>query len=432
MAGMAGVGQVRLAVTIIATAGGYVVARLTGVGDLSHSSIYLYAATSMLAIGLYGSTYAISLPEARRSVHTVVAAVTVGVFAKSLVISGLMFVLFRQPIVLVLGVAVAQIDPLSVAALNSGSSMSARAKSILAAWASFDDPVTVLVTIYAAMFALRALGGRATAAFGVSTHDGVLGYLSNLGANLAFAGVVGTIWLLARSAGRRRWLASPQSASLPPAAATTRWSEHDWRYRLAAWQGAAIGILAVLAAIAVWRFWLLGLALVGRIFRPRVLAAWLERAVRAAFVLVAVVLGMFLAHGIDVVPGVVLGVAAFGAQALVSVPLTRKLARNDRVKLALAQQNGVTAILLALLLQPMFPQSTAIVGPAILTVNVLHLAANSLWGRRPVGVTNRQDRRRSASECGRSARNRDRGAIAGGPVYTAGEAVECVPHVGPT
>lgn len=439
---VARIGHIGLAahigLVVCATAIGYVVARLTGLNDLSHSSTYLYAATSMLAIGLYGSTYAISLPDARRNVNTVVAAVTVGVLAKSLVISGLTYLLFRQPIFLVLGVAVAQIDPLSAAALTSRSSMSSRAKVILAAWASFDDPMTVLITIYAAMFSLKALRSHSGASFGLSASDSVLGYLANLGANLAFAGIVGTIWLLARSVGRRGWLAYHRPARTSSVAGTGQSPTSGRRQSHVAWQGAAAGILTVLAAIAVWRFWMLGLAMLGLIFRPRVLADWLERTVRIAFVLASVVLGMFLAHGIDVVYGIVLGAVAFGAQALVSVPLTGKLARNDRVKLALVQQNGVTAILLALLLQPNFPQATAIVGPAILTINVVHLVANSLWDSQPAIIARRLNGLRRAHDDDleparvASASSRDRSAVASGTVYAAGEAVEGVPHVRPT
>src|ERR1017187_2762654 len=204
LAGLARPAPARFALTLLIAVLGYIVAKIVGTGDLSRSSVYLYAATALLAVGLYGSTHGISLAEARRSVRTVVAAVTLGVLGKSVLISGVMFLLFHRPVYLVLGVAVAQIDPLSVAAMNRRSGMSKRARTILTAWASFDDPVTVLITIYAAIFALRALGGHAHAAYGVSSNTGALGYFLNVGANLAFAGSFCGICMLANAARRRR------------------------------------------------------------------------------------------------------------------------------------------------------------------------------------------------------------------------------------
>lgn len=390
-AGKSGVAGSRLALTIVAGVAGYLVARLAGMTDLRHSSFYLYSATSLLAIGLYGSTYSISVTDVRRGFRTVIAAVTVGVLAKSVLISGVMFLLFRQPVFLVLGVAVAQIDPLSVAVMNRRSSMSAQAKSILAAWASFDDPVTVLITTYMMIFAFQALGGRASVAYRLPVHEGVLGSLAGLGVNLGFAMLVCGTWMLVHAALRRRLSTDPVRAALRAADSSQGpLTREQWR------RVVAVGIFAGLVMLAVWQFWMLGLALIGLVVRPRVLGAWLERAVRVAFVLAAIVLGMSLAHGIDVIGGVLLGAAAFAAQALVSLPLTRRLPHRDRIQLALAQQNGVTAIILALLLQPLFPQATAIVGPAVLTINALYLITNALWDRQSASALARGSDRRLA------------------------------------
>ena len=77
-------------------------------------------------------------------------------------------------------------------------------------------------------------------------------------------------------------------------------------------------------------------------------------------------------RGIDPVSGLVLGLAAFSAQAVVAAALTRGLPRSDRVGLALAQQNGITAIILALWIEKTYPGAVAILGPAIVVVNLLH------------------------------------------------------------
>jgi hypothetical protein len=92
-------------------------------------------------------------------------------------------------------------------------------------------------------------------------------------------------------------------------------------------------------------------------------------------------LGLLLTGGVEVVHGIVLGAAAFASQAMVAPVIARRLERVDRACLALGQQNGVTAIILALSLQPSFPRAVGIVAPAIVTVNVLHTVSNALWLR---------------------------------------------------
>jgi hypothetical protein len=79
---------------------------------------------------------------------------------------------------------------------------------------------------------------------------------------------------------------------------------------------------------------------------------------------------------------VVLGVAAYAAQVVVALLLTiPKVWRGDRARLALGQQNGLTAIILALLLEPNFPGTIAVVAPAIIVVNLLHALCNGLYDR---------------------------------------------------
>lgn len=50
----------------------------------------------LLAVGLYASTYGIVLQEAQRHLKLVVAAVTIGVFAKAALIGGLLVAVFHE------------------------------------------------------------------------------------------------------------------------------------------------------------------------------------------------------------------------------------------------------------------------------------------------------------------------------------------------
>ncbi|MFF3248660.1 hypothetical protein ACFYWY_34115 [Streptomyces sp. NPDC002870] len=331
-----------------------------GTGSLSDSPAYLFLTTLLLAVGLYGSTSDISLSEARNDLRLLLLAVTVGVIAKAALIALVFWSALSEPAYLILAVAVAQIDPLSVAALRDTSRMSPRGKAVLSVWASFDDPVTVLLTAYTAPIALRALdGSAATGGMGITTGADLLDYAAQLGGNAALVAVAAVAWLMLRRTG---------------GADPFRWSRTA--------QTVAVLLLLALVATAAGFALMLGVAVIGLFFRPRVLQRHIGKITQGAYVVAAFTLGLLLINGIDLVQGMVLGVAAYGAQIVVGSVLARKLDRTDRVALALGQQNGVTAIILALSLQPMFPEAVAIVAPAILTVNCLHFAANAVWNHR--------------------------------------------------
>jgi hypothetical protein len=167
---------------------GLLAARVLGIERLEQSGFYLWTVAALVAAGLYASTFSIDLNDVRASLSLIVRAITVGVVLKAVLI-GVAIVLFsRQERLLPLGVVMAQIDPLSVAAMNDNPRMSERAKSILAAWASFDDPVTVLLTFYVTGLTLLS---PITALNSTKSSEGeVLSYLFDLSLNLALAAVV--------------------------------------------------------------------------------------------------------------------------------------------------------------------------------------------------------------------------------------------------
>jgi hypothetical protein len=342
----------RLLAFLAVVAAGTTAARLLGLDEISDTRPYLLGAAALLAIGLFSSTTGISIPEARANVKVIVIAVTLGVLAKTALIAAVMYVLFHQTKYVLLGMAVAQIDPLSVAAIRARSGMSPRAETILYGWASFDDPMTALITVYAlSWFIVGADVGR----------DGVL---PQLALNAAFVTVAYVVWRVTGGRGRR-----------PPADARAARSAH--RRRLAAQVAALVSMMVV----AVSQFLMLAVATTGLFFRPR-LGAWLRWVTTVAYWTAAFALGLVVSEGLDLAAGAALGFAAFGSQIIVSWVITRRLPRDDRVDLALAHQNGITAIILALLLEPSMPGSVAVVAPAIVVVNILHGMSNSVWNLR--------------------------------------------------
>jgi len=314
------------------------------IGTLSHSPAYRIGAYLLLAIGLYGATYGIDLHQAAKDRNIIIAAVTVGVIVKAVLIGVTLALAWQNPLFLILGVAVAQVDPLSVAALMSDQRMSIRARNVLAAWSSFDDPFTVILSIYAAAVAVNT--------FGIGNHpptndNPALIYALDLGGNIALAGIAYGIWKLI---GNRPVL---QYAAL----------------------------LAFLA-VAVTTGWMLAIAIIGLFARPRHLNAAIGHITQAALYTATIGLGFLLIDGVQIWQGLTLGATAYLAHIAVAAILTRGMPRPDRWHLALAQQNGITAIILALTLQIQFDQAVGVIAPAIITVNLIHTVANHLYDRR--------------------------------------------------
>ena len=313
------------------------------------SPVFFVAASSLLAVGLFSSTFSIRCLQ-RRDLGVVLVAVTVGVLLKAALIGAVMFLAFRNPAYLLLGPVMAQIDPLSVAALRASSRLSERGRAVLAAWSSFDDPVTSVVVILAAGVVVRWTPGAGSGPGLALVAPG-----SGLGGNLALL-----------VAGALAWWGL--NALLPR-------RDADGEER-PVFTVVAVAVLLALAAAAVGWFLMLGLAAVGLFFRPRI-DQNLQRATAVAFALAAVLLGVVAGSGVRLLPGLVLGAATYVAQVAAAVVVARALPRPDRVRLALAQQSGITAIILALLVEPVFPSTVAVVAPAIVVVNILHVLANT-------------------------------------------------------
>jgi hypothetical protein len=333
----------------VAVAGaGCLVGAWTRLDIRAGGGFYGWLTSALLAVGLYGSAGGISRPQARGDVYRIVVAITFGVLVKAAFIAGVLALAFPgDPQYLVLAVAMAQIDPLSVSAMLESRGMSSRAKSLLAAWASFDDPVTTVLVVILGSMVLQGTGGIAA-----DTKT----YAATLVGNLALLAAAALVWLAVRRRG-------PADA---PVGGTRRAMQ--------------IVALVALLAVAAWQFLMLGLALSALFFRPA-LGRLLGRATGAALLVATFLLGVLLAQGADFAVGAVLGLATFTAQILVGAAVSVGFSHRDRASLCLSQQNGITAIILALLLEPRLPRAVAIVAPAILTVNVLHLASNGLLSR---------------------------------------------------
>ncbi|MBM7776102.1 hypothetical protein JOD54_006306 [Actinokineospora baliensis] len=340
-----------LGITVVCWA----LADLIGVAGVHTAAGYHLFVMALLAVGLYGSTRGIVLSELRGNIGVVVLAVTVGVLAKTALIAGVMYLVDSRPVSLILGVAVAQIDPLSVAA-TMNRRMSERAKAILSAWAAFDDPVTVLLVVYLSAFALGTPG---------VLSSGLADFGTSLLYNAIFAVAAAALWTLYVRYGR------PRMSGLLAFLATL--------------------VVLGFAVVAVTQGLMLGVALAGLVVRPfeghARAEGVVEKTLTGALLLAGVALGVVLAGAVGqgslglLLKGMLLGLTAFVAQIAVGSLIASRLSRYDRWCLALSQQNGLTAIVLSLLLETSFPGTVAVVAPAIVVTYLLFTVSRHILDR---------------------------------------------------
>ena len=318
---------------VLAIALGGMTASIFELSNITQSSLYTHFTYALLAIGLYGCVFTINLRELNQNRQIVLGAITVGVFLKTVIIGAILYFFIKDNIAFLLGVAVAQIDPLSVAALlnRETSYLSERAKAILGAWSSFDDPVTVILSLYILSIVLQS--SNAWLSFQLFVQSSAINLL-----------VASGIYVI-----------------------------HQFTKR---WAGIQLLLLLISLFIGIYFRLMLAVALTGLFLRPAI-TQLLSKVVDGAFYTALLLLGLVLINGISPINGAIMAFAAVVAQIIVSIILTRKLHWRDRLHIALAQQNGITAIILALLFETTYTGVVAVVAPAILLINLIHFVSNS-------------------------------------------------------
>ena len=314
------------------------IASVIDISDLPRQPYYDTFTYTLLAVGLYGSVYGIHLSELKNHTKIVLRAVTIGVLLKTVIIGLALYLVSGNAAAFLLGLTVAQIDPLSVANLIQGgetTKLSPRARTILSAWSSFDDPMTVLLSIYALYFFIPQNG----------TGDllgSILPFFIGLGQNLLFA--LATYFIY-------KYIKKNFTASI---------------------------ILLIACFVAAVAFqWMLGIAIIGLFLRPEIKK--LPLIISGAFYIAVLLLGFLLVNGVFWLQGLALGVGAIIAQIIVGLLLTRDLPRDERLYLAFAQQNGITAMILALFFERDLSSTVGIVAPAIIFINLGYYFFNSTF-----------------------------------------------------
>jgi hypothetical protein len=304
----------------------------------------------LLGVGLITGTFGINVKEMNRQDWKLLAwAVTVGVLSKALIIGGIYFMLTGNLIGWVVGMSMAQMDPLSTTALLEGSNLSVRARNLLSGWAAGDDPFTV-----AAVVAMALVQRLFEVNFGIplsnlDVHD-IGGFTAYSVQNFALMATI--VFLFQRA----------------------------YRGTMTARIVLVLGFMAAAVVIGATWYWMFGIALVGLFMRPtdehvynKVLGI-LEKCSNAAFTVAAIIIGALIwLHGVNLWLGIAVGTAAYLSQMIVTPPLAygRGLPREDRQRLGRAHQNGLTASLLGL-----STGTITVILPAIVTTHVLHFLFN--------------------------------------------------------
>ena len=302
------------------------------------TQFFQWFASFALVIGLYGSVIGIDLPAIRQRKWLAIIIITIAVPLQILATGGLMYLIYPFGLSWLLAVAIDQIDPLSTATLlGDKDKMSDEAKAILRVWASFDDPVTVLFGFFVL---LPLVSGQAP---GVAGHGA---YFTGLALNLLPALA---LWLL-------------------------------YRYtRLLQTRRSALVLLAIVLLYAFFTESYLLAAIAGLLLRP-IPEAYFAKAIQWLYYSIVFVVGMAIySYGIDLRLGLLLAVVEF----FVVQPLTAIILFNgtasDVFRVAYAQQNGLTTLLMGIAFESLGIQVLHILLPAILIINLFNLGVNKLF-----------------------------------------------------
>ena len=113
------------------------------------------------------------------------------------------------------------------------------------------------------------------------------------------------------------------------------------------------------------------MAITGLFLRPKI-DRLVNVSVKICFAVALFLIGMHLISGLEVMWGFIVGLSVVFAQIATVILFMRAMSVRDRAYLACSQQNGITAIILALLFETQNVAVAGIVAFAILVINLVH------------------------------------------------------------
>jgi hypothetical protein len=329
----------QLAIFLALTAVGWVAGYFTNINPIEETFFPTFAAFA-LTLGLYGSVAGIDLEAIRSRRFVAIIVITVAVPLQILVAGGLMYLIYPVGISFLLAVALTQIDPLSVdTLLKDKERMSNEAKGLLRVWASFDDPVTVL---FGFLILLPLVTGQTAASAGFGTSELVLYLLLNTIPALL-------IWLV------KRYTAVLDNQIM-----------------------AIIVLVAVLALAFTTQSYLLA-AIVGLLLHP-IPNEYLTAVISVFYYFIVFIVGMSIfSYGVDLRLGFLIAIVEFWVIQPATTLLVFNGKTHDVLRIAFAQQNGLTTLLMGIAFQSLGIPVLHILLPGIVFVNLFNLIVNRIY-----------------------------------------------------
>jgi NhaP-type Na+/H+ or K+/H+ antiporter len=298
---------------------------------LINSNYFDTFSSAALAIGIYASVYGIDKEKLLQHIEIIFSVVTIGVIIKISIIGGLLFLITGHQLSFLIATIIAQIDPLSVASLQHKNKLSTDGKTILQSWASFDDPMTIIISLWLAMFLLVDVNSNMN---DIVQHAAAIFY-ENIG--LAIVSFI-----------------------------ICRLLNYKYTYLV-------IFVVSIIISIIFELF--LGLAIIALFVRPSI-DDFIDKTVLIALLSVSFVTGILIASGVNIYLGILLGVLTVISQIIVSYMFTSKLTKEDKTRLSFAHQSGITAISLALYFSRSDDEIIGIISIAIIFINIFYLLSN--------------------------------------------------------
>ena len=329
----------QLASFLALTAVGWVAGYVTNINPIEETFFPTFAAFA-LTLGLYGSVAGIELEAIRNQRLVALIVVTVAVPLQILAAGGLMYLIYPAGISFLIAVALTQIDPLSVdTLLKDKEKMSDEAKGLLRVWASFDDPITVL---FGFLILLPLVTEQTAASAGFD------------GTALVWYVLLNTVPALLI------WLAKKYTAVFDNQPI------------------ALIVLVSVLALAFLTQSYLLA-AIVGLLLRP-IPNDYLTAVISVFYYLIVFIVGMAIfSYGVDLRLGFLIAVIEFWVIQPATTIFVFNGKTHDVLRIAFAQQNGLTTLLMGIAFQSLGIPVLHILLPGIVFVNIFNLVVNRVY-----------------------------------------------------
>lgn len=315
---------------------GVAISYLFNINNIENSKYITSISDIALAIGLYGSVYGIDVESLKKNLNIVFSAISIGVILKISIIGGILWLYMQTPVAFLLAAIIAQIDPLSISALEKSKNLSKDGETILRAWSSFDDPITIIVSLWLASFVYI----NTSVSFSEIVSDAAITFYYNI----IMAVIVYFLWRFLR----------------PLNKAITCFS-----------------LLFISFILTIYFELFLGFAIIALFVRPP-LFDYEETIIFVTLLIVSIILGMLLTNGINIIIGVIMGISTMLSQFIVAFFLTEKMTFHDKVKLSFAHQSGITAISLSLYFMQYDSSLIKSIAVAIVTINIGYIFANQI------------------------------------------------------